>query len=186
MEFKDKQSKEKEQEQTKLINLKNQIRNTKSNLILKIVFSYIHKRKSLEIIKYNKSIQKRVNININNYKEYSEKYSSIEIEIIPMKIKSYKLVYIKEEDEEYYHIFLNDNKEEIKNNSSVDLNDIVSKINIIIDYHVTSFYELFYECKYIESINFKKFYRNNINNMSDMFNYCPLKELNLSNLKLIM
>ena len=143
MDFKDKQSKEKEQEQTKLINLNNQIRNTKSNLILKIVFSFIHKRKSLEIIKYNKSIQNRINININNYKEYSEKYSSIEIEIIPMKIKSYKLIYIKEEDEEYYHIYLNDNKEEIKNNSSVDLNDIVSKINIIIDYHVTSFYELF-------------------------------------------
>ena len=36
MEFKDKQSKEKEQEQTKLINLNNQIRNIKSNLILKI------------------------------------------------------------------------------------------------------------------------------------------------------
>ena len=44
-------------------------------------------RKSLETIKYNKSIQKRIGININHYKAYSEKYSSIELDIIPMKGK---------------------------------------------------------------------------------------------------
>ena len=35
-------------------------------------------RKSLETIRYNKSIQKRINININNYKAYSETKTSIE------------------------------------------------------------------------------------------------------------
>ena len=38
------------------------------------------KKKSLDIIKYNKNIQKRINISIKDYKEYSEIYSSIEIE----------------------------------------------------------------------------------------------------------
>ena len=42
----------------------------------------MQKKKSLEIIKYNNNIKKRINININNYKEYCEKYSSIEIEIM--------------------------------------------------------------------------------------------------------
>ena len=44
-------------------------------------------RKSLEIIRYNKSIQKRINININNYKAYSETKSSVELDIIPMNGK---------------------------------------------------------------------------------------------------
>ena len=42
---------------------------------------------------------------------------------------------------------------------------------------------LFLDCDCIESINFKKFYGNNITNMSCMFCICSsLKELNLSNL----
>ena len=42
--------------------------------------------------------------------------------------------------------------------------------------------ELFWDCKCIESINFKKFYRNNITNMECIFAGCSsLKELNLSN-----
>ena len=40
----------------------------------------------------------------------------------------------------------------------------------------------FYNCKYIESIEFKKFYRNNVTDMSFMFYGCSsLKELNLNN-----
>ena len=31
-------------------------------------------KKYLETIRYNKSIQKRINININHYKAYSEEY----------------------------------------------------------------------------------------------------------------
>ena len=58
----------------------------------------------------------------------------------------------------------------------------MTKIKIIIDYPVKSFKELFYKCRCIESINFKKFYRNNITDMRYMFFGCSsLKELNLSN-----
>ena len=56
------------------------------------------------------------------------------------------------------------------------------KNKIIIYYQVKSFKELFFDCKCSESINFKKFYRNNITNMRFMFYYCSsLKELNLNN-----
>ena len=45
------------------------------------IFEYIKKNKSLEIIKPNKRLQKRLNLSIKNYKEYSQMYTSIEIEI---------------------------------------------------------------------------------------------------------
>ena len=58
----------------------------------------------------------------------------------------------------------------------------MTKIKIIIDYPVKSFKGLFSWCECIESINFKKFYRDNITDMSFMFDGCSsLKELNLNN-----
>ena len=55
-------------------------------------------------------------------------------------------------------------------------------INIIIDYQVESFEDLFCNRRCVESIYFKKFYRNNITNMSYMFYDCySLRELNISN-----
>ena len=56
-------------------------------------------------------------------------------------------------------------------------------IKIRIDYQIKSFPKLFYECECIESIKFKKFYRNNVTDMSYMFSGCSsLKDLNLSNI----
>ena len=182
MEPKDTSTKEKEQEQSKLINSDNILQNLKSDYFIQKFFDYIQKRRTLKTIRYNKSIQKRINLNINHYKEYSEKYSSIEIEIKPMENEYGRFIKIKEEDEEYYHIYYNDNKKEEIKSTSLNENDKVSKINILIDYQVESFYELFYYCECIESICFKKFYRNNITNMCSMFNGCSsLKELNLNN-----
>ena len=68
---------------------KNQIKsvakyeNINSINILKKIFNNLEKKRTLNMIKCNKIIKKRINININDYKEFSEKYSSIEIEIIP-------------------------------------------------------------------------------------------------------
>ena len=75
-------------------------------------------------------------------------------------------------------------KDYINSNKPIQIKeeDKVTKIKIIIDYQVKSFKGLFSWCKYIESINFKKFYRNNITDMSWMFNGCySLKKLNLNN-----
>ena len=67
-------------------------------------------RKPLETIRYNKNIQKRINININHYKAYSEEYSSIELDIIPKKGKYGEFINIKKADKNYIHIYFNDNK----------------------------------------------------------------------------
>ena len=88
--------------------------NIKSKYILQKVFDNLEKKRTLEIVKNNKNIKKRINLNINDYKEYSEKYSSIEIEIKPVNNISGKFINIKEEDKKYYHIYFNNNKEEIK------------------------------------------------------------------------
>ena len=42
----------------------------KSNYFLQKLFNIIQKNKSLEIIKCNKKLQKRLNLTINDYKEY--------------------------------------------------------------------------------------------------------------------
>ena len=170
-------------EQLKYKNTKNKFKEIKSDFFLKILFNcIIPKRILLETIKYNKYMQKIININISNYKDYSENYSSIHIELVPKKNKYGIFINITEEDMDFYHIYFNNNKkEEIKRNY-LNENDNVSKINIIADHQIKSFNKLFYNCKCIEFINFRQFFRNNITDMSFMFYKCSsLKELNTIN-----
>ena len=86
---------------------KAQLKNIKSKYVLKKLFSHLIIKTLLGISRYNNKLKKIINLNIDDYKEYSEKYSSIEIEI---KIKVVKNKYgefinIKDEDEKYYHIY---------------------------------------------------------------------------------
>ena len=150
------------------------IDNIKSRYILSKIIDIMPKKKKLEIVKYNKRIQNRLNLNVKDYKEYSETFTPIEIEIIPAKGKYGSFINIDENDKLYYHIYFNDNIEEIKNKYEIKKDifgvtkheyyikeeDKVTKIKIIIDYQVKSFKKLFFNCKCIKSINFKKLYRN--------------------------
>ena len=110
MESKDIINTEKEIEKLNLNKPKNQFRNIKSNYILKKLFGYMQVKISLKIIKFNINIQKRLNININNYKDFSEKFSSIELEIIPIQNKYGSFINIKKEDKKYFHLYFNDKK----------------------------------------------------------------------------
>ena len=154
----------------------------KSDYFLQKLYDNMTKKKKLEIVKYNKKMQNRINLSVKNYKEYSETFTPIEIEIITKKDKYGRFININGNDKLYYHIYFNDNKEEIKNKYEINKKDKIIKIKIIIDYQVKSFNFLFSKCECIESINFKQFYRNNIKTMSMMFYCCSsLKEINLSN-----
>ena len=126
MESKDTPSKIEEQGQSKLIVANNLLRNLKSDYFIQKFFGYMSKRKSLETIRYNKSIQKRINININHYKAYSEEYSSIELDIIPIKGEYGQFINIDEEDKKYFHIYFNDNKKREIENTSLNKDDNVS------------------------------------------------------------
>ena len=151
--------------------------NLKNNFFLEKLFNNLEKRKSLYLLKYNKNLKKRINITINDYKEYSEIYSSIEIEIKPVINKYGKFINITDINNIYYHIYFNDYKEEIKRNH-INNDEQIKIVKIIIDFQVKSFKELFKDSECIECINFTKFHRNNIDNMSFMFNKChKLKEI---------
>ena len=142
--------------------------NLKSDYFLRKLFDILKKDKSLNIIKYNKKLQKRLNININDYIECAK----IEIEL---KLTDYKydgkFINIPDEENEYYHIYFDNSNEEIKR-KYLKKNEKVKMIKIKIDYQVKSFKGLFNYCYCINSIFFKNFYRNNIIDMSSMFNFC--------------
>ena len=100
----------KEKAEKSLIKSVGKFENIKTDYFLEKVFNNLEKKKTLNLVKYNKNIRNRINRNINDYKEYSEKYSSIEIEINPAINKNGKFINIKKEDEKYYHIYFNKNK----------------------------------------------------------------------------
>ena len=135
------------------------LNNLKSNYFLQIIFDTISKCRALSIIKYNKKLQNRLNLNLKDYKDYSEIYTPITIELIPFNDKYGQFINIfKKDEEKYFHIYFDNNKIEEKRNY-INENDKISKIYIIIDYNIKSFEKLFSNCKCIKSINFKKIYR---------------------------
>ena len=175
-------------------NSQNKILNIKNKYILLEIFNYIIKYKLLSIIKYNKSIKKKVDISVKDYEECPKIYSSIELVIRPIldipeniinfqkgEIRQIPFINIKKEEEKYFHIYFNKNKKETKKNYLRE-NEKVNVIKIKIDYQITSFNKLFFNCKCIESIYFKKFYRINITDMSGMFYECSsLKKFEFDN-----
>ena len=161
------------------VKIRSNLININNKYILQKIFDNITKLKTLKIIKYNKKIQKRLNININDYKEYPELYSPIEIEIKPITNRYGEFINISNVDKDYYHFYFDNGKEEIKRNY-INMGEKINMIKTIIDYQAKSFKGLFSKCNCIDSIHFKKFYRINIIDMSYMFQYCTMKELNLS------
>ena len=159
---------------------KKEFDNLKSDFIFKKIISFMKRNKSLNIMKYNKKLQKRLNININDFRECSE----IEIELKLVDGEYGKFINIPKKDKEYYHIYFDNSNEGIKRKikrNYLKQNEKVKMIKIIIDYQAISLKRLFFDCDCIESIFFKKLYRSNITNMSYMFCGCSsLKELNLS------
>ena len=150
------------------------IRKIRSKYVLKQIFEHLNQKIFLKIIKHNKNIQNILEINQNDYKKFCE----IEIEIIPTEDKDYEeglfIFFNNKEEKSYYHIYYDNSKEEAKRKHR--------NYKVIIDYQIKSFENLFNKCKFIKKINFIKFNRNDINNMSYMFYGCEsLTELNLLN-----
>ena len=123
-----------ETEDKKLLSkTKDKLKNIKSDYFLQNFFLNIRKKRILNIIKYNKLSQNRLNININDYKNYYYTYTPIEIELIIAEGKFGN--FINSLNFRVYHIYFNNNKKEIKRNYIIE-NDKVKIINIIIDYSV--------------------------------------------------
>ena len=89
-------------------------KNLKSDYFLQILFNNLLKKILLELIKYNKNIKNRININIKDYKEYSEIYSSIEIEITLLKVNMVNLLILTKKIKCIYIFILMITKKKLK------------------------------------------------------------------------
>jgi len=139
----------------------NFLRKIRSVYILRLIFDNLKEKKLLEIINYNKNMQNKLNKGLN---DYINEYSKIEIEIIPKKNAHGKFISIPKRYESYYHIYFNDNQEDIKR-GKLDKKENISKIKVILDYKVKSLTKLFYKCKCIQKISFNKLKRKDILDM---------------------
>ena len=88
-------------------------------------FNIMKKNKSLKIVKNNKKLQKKLNLSINDYKEYTQLFSPIEIEL-EVDGKIYQQFIQTTSIGEYYHIYFDDSNEEIyinflKENDTVNI-----------------------------------------------------------------
>ena len=153
----------------------NSLLKIRSNYMLKRIFSYLATSKLLNTIRYNKKYQNKLNKDIDDFR----KYLQIEIEIIPFENIYGNFINISNPlDEQYYHIYFDDNKTEIKRHY-IKETDHVNKISISIDYEIKSLYMLFKDCPCIKIMNFIKFKRNIDNDMSYLFsNYKSIEEIN--------
>ena len=83
----------------------------RSRYIMKRIFENIRLNKYMKLIKYDKKLQKKMNISTINYKEYNQ----IEIELRPSQ-KYYisgKFINTNLDNESHIHIFNNNCKREI-------------------------------------------------------------------------
>ena len=185
------------------------LNHVKSKYILKKIYDNVPNTKFLNIIRYNKTIQNRLDINISIYKtEYSKIIFEISVttpskkeireEIIhrprfddfgddddfrvndiedyfgpKYRVRGYEsqksdFIKIENKYKPYFHFYF-DNDEREKKVNYVTSEDNISKIKIIVDYEVKALNKLFYTCSCVYEINFTKFSRNNIKDMSYMF-----------------
>ena len=152
----------------------------KSNFILKKVIDYLPRHKLLRLINHSKKVQNKLNKNINDYKN---EFYKIIIEIIPLEYSKGKILYNAKKNKSHYHIYLNDDKIETKR-KSITKAEKINKIILEIDYDIKSLKDLFRERIYIKKINFIKFNRDDVIDMSSMFYGCEfLEEINFSKIK---
>jgi len=71
------------------------LKNIKSTYFIKKLFNYLDEKKKLKIVKCNKDLQNNIDINIINYKYFSERYIIYESNVIGKEYNSYsdKLIY---------------------------------------------------------------------------------------------
>ena len=113
--------------------------NIKSKNILKEIFYYLKENKLLNIIRYNKFIQSRIDKKVNYYKYHYEK---IELELFPIKNKHGKFINMRKKQAIHFHFYFNDNNNEINRNYIIK-DENISKIKTIVDYEIKNLDNLF-------------------------------------------
>ena len=144
--------------------------NIKSNYILKKIIEHTQEKTYLNTFKYNKQIQKKLRLNIDDYKRYL--LIDIEIILCDNLIVEQNTIFIHTvDDERLYHIYFDDSREELCRNYLIK-GENPKKINVRIDYGIISLSKLFSDIQIIKEIKFLNFNTPIITDMSFMFYNC--------------
>ena len=166
--------------------------NIKSPTIRKLILqTFIENIRYMKLFKYSKNHQKKFDLSLTDYINYNP----IIIELIPLnpeKLKRSKNYFINfKKQKKDFTIYFNDNKEKIDKNYFTP-EDKVNKIKVKLNHHVKNLSEIFYitnygnfnGCDFIKEINFLRYYKKNIEDMSFMFYGCSaLVNINLSKIE---
>ena len=145
----------------------------KSSFVLKIIFGFLNEFKKLNIIKYNKKLQKRLNVNKNDYS------TIITIKLFENRKNEFCFEFFDKSDfcDEEIYLYNKNNDKEVKNRS-IKPNNNIKYIEIIFRRRHNSLAKLFSGYKYIRSVDIK----NSVGNLNSMFSYCKsLEEVNFIN-----
>ena len=108
-----------QKEKLKQMKSKVDLKKIKSDFFLRKLFYIIKANRTLTIIKYNKKLQKRLNLNISDYEKFAQLFSSIEIKL-KLDESEYdennKFINISDKEKEYFHIYFDNSNEEIERN----------------------------------------------------------------------
>ena len=167
--------------------------NIKSVYILRFILKeHLRKKSYFKLAQYNKTLQKKLEINLKTYKEdYKRRYNRIELELIPMSTIEPDINHFfirRKEKKEYYHIYFNNDKNDEINRSYITCKDIyidkVDKIIIKIDMELKSIAGLFTDCTVIKEIKFTKFNREDFTDFKELFYGCiNLDKLDITKFK---
>ena len=164
-------------------------KNISSKYILRLVITgYLRKKFCFKLVQHNKNIQRIIDINLKDYKEYYKRRffrTEMEITTISKLEPDVKYFFIKMfENKEYYHIYFdNDNNTQIKRNY-ITYKDKVKKITIKIDMEFKSLRGLFSNCTAIKEFKFTKFNRDDFTDITELFYGCEnLEKIDLQKFK---
>ena len=153
-----------------------------SKYIIQEIFNYLDLKRVLELARYSKDIKNKLEVTKKNYEKI---FNQIQIEIFPKDNLEFKAneqnIFINFlGGKNYYHIFFDDNDEEIDRNY-IQKGEQIKKIKIMIEPEFNSLSGLFKDCKCIKEIRFTKFNRTDIIDMKEMFYGChSLTKINFS------
>ena len=110
----------------------------KSSFVLKIIFGFLNEFKKLNIIKYNKKLQKRLNVNKNDYS------TIITIKLFENRKNEFCFEFFDKSDfcDEEIYLYNKNNDKEVKNRS-IKPNDNIKYFEIIFRLRLNSLAKLF-------------------------------------------
>ena len=104
------------------------LKSIKSSYIIKIVLSFIKEKHKLKLVKYNKSLQNKIDISIINYIYFSGKYIVFESNRIGIEYNSFnnKLIF----EGEYLNGKINGKGKEYYEKNIINMVNYILKVNI--------------------------------------------------------